>query len=235
MRRMVKRACLLLLAWSLSSVAGAAPKTVSATYDILLNGIHVAVITERFEVQNATYRVTSNSAPIGLFALVKKLDVRFISTGETTAQGLRPRRFEGRRGTSDAIELAADFDWAAGQLTVAHDGKSERMALPGGTQDRLSVMYQFMYLAPAGGQQIDVDVTNGRGLDHYTYQATAGVGQDTPLGRMSTVHLVKQHAVGESENEIWLAPDHGFVPVRMIIVERNGTRYEQLITKLDLS
>jgi hypothetical protein len=221
------------LLWSLATVATAAPKIVLATYDILLNGMQVAVITEQFEAKDGGYRLTSHSNPIGLFALVPRLNVRLVSTGRVRGRGLQPERFEGRRGTSDAIELSADFDWAGEQLTVTHDGKSETIALPRGAQDRLSVMYQFMYLAPRSGQ-VDVDVTNGRGLDHYSYQAAGGVEQDTPLGRMSTVHLVKQRAAGESENEIWLAPDHHFVPVRMIIVERDGTRYEQLITKLDV-
>ena len=233
MHATVRHTCILLLVWSLSTLAAAAPRTVSATYDILLNGIQVAVLTERFEAKEGNYRLTSNSTPLGLFALVPKLSVRLQSSGQVNAKGLRPERFEGRRGKSEAIELSADFDWATGQLTVMHDGKSEDIALPRGAQDRLSVMYQFMFLAPSSGQ-IDVDVTNGRGLDHYSYAATAGVEQDTALGRMWTVHLVKQRAAGESENEIWLAPDHGFVPVRMIIVERDGTRYEQLITKLDL-
>ena len=56
---------------------------------------------------------------------------------------------------------------------------------------------------------------------------------DTALGRIRTLHLVKQHAPGDPQNEIWLSPEHGYLPVRMAIVERNGTRYEQLVSQLD--
>lgn len=233
MHDMVRCACFVLVVWSLAAVVNAAPNTVSATYDIHYNGIPVAVLTEHFEAKDGAYRVTSNSNPMGIFALVQKLAVRLMSRGAVSGDGLRPQRFEGRRGASDEIEIAADFDWSARRLTIMHDGKTESLPLPRRAQDRLSVMYQFMYLAPQSGQ-VAVAVTNGRSLDRYSYDVTAGVEQDTVLGRLRTVHLVKQHAPGESENEIWLAPEHGYVPVRMIIVERDGTRYEQLLTKLDL-
>jgi len=217
-----------------ASAHAAVPASVAATYDVRMNGLNVSTITESYQAQGGAYRLTSNSAPTGIFALVQKLAVRFVSTGAVTPRGLQPQRFEGRRATGEIPEVTAEFDWSAAQLTLTHEGRTETVALPPGTQDRLSVMYQFMFLAPKASAFIEVAVTNGRRVDRYTYAVTRDVEQDTPLGRIKTVHLVRQREAGDPENEVWLSPEHAYVPVRMIIVERDGTRYEQLATKLDL-
>jgi hypothetical protein len=76
-------------------------------------------------------------------------------------------------------------------------------------------------------------MTNGRKLDHYLYTIRHGVELETRLGRMATLHLVKQHRVDESGAELWLAPQYRFLPVRLLIQEEDGTRYEQVITGLE--
>jgi hypothetical protein len=228
---MLRVATSAMLACCVSAYA-APPASVAATYDVTMNGLHVSTIAESYQAQAGGYRLTSNSTPIGILAMVQKLAVRFASTGAVTAQGLQPQHFEGRRATGEIPEVSADFDWSAAQLTLTHEGTTQSAPLPPGTQDRLSVMYQFMFLAPATSSSIEVAVTNGRRVDRYTYSVTHDVAQDTPLGRLNTVHLVRQREAGDPENEVWLSPEHAYVPVRMVIVERNGTRYEQLATKL---
>ena len=230
---MVRAATFALLACCASAHA-ATPASVAATYDVAMNGLNVSTITESYRAQSFSYQLTSNSTPLGIFAMVQKLAVRFASTGAVTSQGLQPQHFEGKRATGEIPEVSADFDWNGAQLTLTYEGKTETLPLAPGTQDRLSVMYQFMFVAPKTSGSIEVAVTNGRRVDHYTYAVTRDVEQDTPLGRLKTVHLVRQREEGDPQNEVWLSPEHGYVPVRMIIVERNGTRYEQLATKLDI-
>jgi len=77
-------------------------------------------------------------------------------------------------------------------------------------------------------------MTNGRKLDNYLYEIHHGVEIDTPLGRMKTLHLVKQHRPDESGIEIWLAPQHRYLPVRLLVLEKGGSRYEQVITALEI-
>jgi hypothetical protein len=77
-------------------------------------------------------------------------------------------------------------------------------------------------------------MTNGRKLDRYRYAVSPEVEIDTALGRMTTLHLVKQHRPDESGAEIWLAPQHRYLPVRVLVLEEDGSRYEQFITRLDI-
>jgi hypothetical protein len=156
------------------------------------------------------------------------------STGNITDTGLQPERFEGSRGVNDARRVSAEFDWSGAKLALTHDGTSELVDLPAGTQDRLSIMYQFMFFGYDERREIEFAMTNGRKLDRYRYAINRDVEIDTPLGRMTTLHLVKRRDPGDSETEIWLAPQRRHLPVKMLIVESNGARYEQVATRLEV-
>ncbi|MGQ0751814.1 MAG: DUF3108 domain-containing protein [Betaproteobacteria bacterium] len=211
-----------------------APASVVVSHNVSRNGIPIAAITEQFESGEGRYRIVSESAAVGVLALIQPRPVIVTSTGSVTPEGLQPERFDGSRGARDARRVSAEFNWNDGTLALEHDGKSERLKLPPGTQDRLSVMYQFMFYDYGGRRDLGFPMTNGRKLDRYRYTVTPGVEIMTPLGPMSTLHLVKQREPGDSETEIWLAPQHRYLPVKMVIVEDDGVRYEQLITRLDL-
>jgi hypothetical protein len=211
-----------------------APSEIKASYNVHLNGTHVAVMNERFEAAGGRYEIVSDAAPVGVFRLFQPRPARFVSSGRIAEQGLQPERFEGSRGANDARRVTAEFDWGSARLTLSHDGKNDNVGLPAGTQDRLSIMYQLMFLAHDKLQRLDFAMTNGRKLDRYTYVATPNAEIDTPLGRMTTLHLVRQRNAGDSGTEIWLAPQHGYLPVRLVIRESDGARYEQVVTKLEV-
>jgi len=214
------------------AAAAQAPQAVSATYNLYLNGAHVGVMNETYDVKGSSYRIVSESVPLGALALFQK-PATVVSTGRVTPDGLRPERFEGRRIGSG--QVLAEFDWPGERLSFGRDGKTETVALPPGTQDRLSIMYQFMFHALDGREQLDLAMTDGRRLAHYHYAVKRGAEIETPLGRMHTLHLTRQQAGQEgSGNEIWLAPDRHFLPVRMVIREDNGTRYEQVATRIEV-
>jgi hypothetical protein len=226
-------AALILLIAGVSAAQSGAPESVKLTYDVTLNGLHIAQMTEQFEAREDRYRAVSDSTPVGLFALFQRRPVRFVSHGRVTKRGLRPDQFEGARGADDPRRVSAEFDWQAQRITLDHDGQNQSLELPADAQDRLSMMYQFMFLAYDRVSEFAFLMTNGRKLDRYRYSVTPAVEIDTPLGRMSTLHLVKLREPGDSVTEIWIAPQHAHLPVKMLVVE-NGSRYEQVVTGIEI-
>jgi len=225
-------AALLALATCATALAAPTPRSVQASYNVTMNGTPIAVMNETFEARDGTYRITSESVPLGAVALFQKPALA-VSSGHVAAEGLRPERFEGRR-IGNNQQLKAEFDWAGERLTFGRDGKTETVTLGRGTQDRLSIMYQFMYQSFDKRDRLEVAMTDGRRLARYQYTITPNVEIETPLGRMTTLHLVKQSDPDASSNEIWLAPEHHFLPVRMVIRESNGTRYEQVVNRIEI-
>jgi hypothetical protein len=212
----------------------AAPSSISANYDVTFNGLQIGVTREQFNAGDQNYRIVSESTAVGLLALFRKDTATLMSSGRLLSSGLQPDLFEGRNNDDETRRVSATFDWTGQRLTLSHDGTTETMPLPALTQDRISLMYQFMFVAFDGLGHLDVAMTNGRKLDEYRYLITPDVDIDTPLGRMKTLHLVKQRQPGESTVEVWLAPQHHFFPVKVLIIEKDGSRYEQVITKLEL-
>lgn len=209
----------------------AVPSSAEITYNLFRNGIMLGTISERFEAKDGQYRATSEGRATGLLALVQRDPARYVSVGAVTKEGLRPQRFEGHhRGRS----LAADFDWPGKKLTLTRDGVNDTLALPAVTQDRLSIMYQLMFYAAAKPTVLDVNVTNGRKISHYRYRVYPNVTIDTPFKRLNTMHFVKQHAPDESGTEVWIAPEYGNVPVKVVIIEDDGDRFEQVATRVEV-
>jgi hypothetical protein len=227
-------AALLAVAIPCAAATLPAPHTVTAGYNVFWNGMQVAVMNETFEARDGGYRIVSESQAVGVLALFVRQPLRLESNGRLTASGLQPQHFEGKRSDTDPRRARADFDWQAGELTITRDGRTDTLKLPPATQDLVSSMYQFMFLEMGKLQRFELAMTNGRKLDHYLYTVQAGVEIETPLGRMTTLHLVKQRRPDEGGIEIWLAPQHRYLPVRLMVLEENGSRYEQDITKLDI-
>jgi hypothetical protein len=227
-------AALLLVTLPGAAAAPPAPQHISATYNVLRNGTRVAVMRESFEARDGTYRIVSESHAIGLLALFLPQPLRITSSGQLTEAGLAPQHFEGKRSENDKRQVRADFDWEAEQLKVLRSGRIEILKLPAGTQDQLSIMYQFMFIAPDRPQLLHLTRTNGRKLEEHRYAVHPGVEITTPIGRMTTVHLVRQHLPDESGVEIWLAPQHRYLAMKLMILDDDGARYEQIITRLDI-
>jgi hypothetical protein len=224
--------CALLVA--MPAMAQKPPQEVAVSYSVKRGSVAIAIVEERFEAGEQGFRISSETSAVGLFVLIQPKAARFTSSGRITERGLQPRRFEAGRGTDDPRRVSADFDWAQSRLTIKHDGREQTLALPDGTQDRLSAMYQFMFIDLENRRHVEIAMTNGRKFDNYLYTVTPGVEIDTALGRLPTLHLIKRRDPGETQAEIWLSPAHANLPVRMLVIEEDGARYEQTVTRLDM-
>ncbi len=222
-----------LLLWAAAASVQAAPQRVSAQYQLLKDGQPVAVVDETFTRSGDRYRIESETKGVGIFALLVKGSVRLVSSGEVTKKGLRPLHFEHHRGADPARTIYADFDWPANSLDLRHDGATETVALQPGSQDRLSLMYQFMFLRRRPADLVFY-MTNGKKLDQYRYRRVGVETLTTPAGPLRTLHYSRQHEPDEDGTEVWLAMDRHYFPVRVLIEEKDGGTLEQTLTRLDI-
>ena len=223
----------LLLAFASVAVA-APPISVKAAYDVFKDGLHVATANETFERGDGKYQVVSEQTPAGLLALFVRTRARVSSSGTVTVNGLRPDQFDYGRLDDASKNVSARFDWDARLLRMTFDGRTETAALAAGAQDRLSVMYQFMFVPVERLRDLAFPMTsNGKKIENYRYQLAGEETLDTPLGKLKTLHLVKQREGNDNGVEIWLSTDHNFFPVKLLISENDGSKFEQLITRLE--
>jgi Protein of unknown function (DUF3108) len=211
----------------------APPSRVQAQYDVFKSGLKVAVMNETFVRHQNHYRIESVTKPYGLFALLKRETIRVTSEGSITAQGLQPRVFDYQRKEDTDKNAHADFDWQAAQVTLTDRNGTRSMPLPAGTQDRLSAMYQFMFLTLDNAAELKFEMTNGSKVDDYRYLITPNRQVTVPLGSFRTLYLASSLRSNGGRTEIWLAGKFSNLPCKMVITEGNGDKLTQTLTHLN--
>ncbi|WP_435627287.1 DUF3108 domain-containing protein [Candidatus Ferrigenium straubiae] len=225
------------LAWLMLCTAttalAAPPDSVQATYDVSKSGLQVEV-KETYTRDRDRYTLSSVWTPVGLLAILKPEKILIDSSGLIGKQGLQPLLLNHRRELDESKNSRAEFDWNSKRLALITPGQRKVVALPDGTQDRLSAMYQFMFLPLQDADTLDFSMTNGSKLDHYHYVITRDQTTRVPAGEFRTLYLDSQAKPGESRTEIWLATQYHNLPCKIIITEANGDQFTQVLSKLTL-
>lgn len=211
----------------------ALPKLIQASYEVTKNGQPFANVHERYVVNGDSYKVESVTKGIGIYALFGER--KLSSTGEVTSQGLKPVKFALQQGDNPKRALFADFDWANSKLQMTVKGETKDEALAAGTQDLASYGYQFMFLPAPLTDAITVTLTTGKKLNQYPYKINAEQVTIESAGKQyKTLHLVPfdQAKTQTETKELWLAAEHYYLPVRILMVEDSGSRIEQTLTEL---
>ncbi|MBD8629463.1 DUF3108 domain-containing protein [Oxalobacteraceae sp. CFBP 8753] len=181
-----------------------------------------------------SYRIQVEAGIRVVFARVNLVVLK--SEGAVAATGFAPITMtEKRRGRA---MTATHFDWGKGLITFS---ASEAMyGLPPGAQDKASIPLQLAAIARGDSKQLTgaIDIFVGEDRDAAIYRFTV-VGQeqiDTKLGTLQTWHLTRPPQPGsyKSQLDIWLAPAHGWYPVRIRNTERNGAVTTQTVNNIVL-
>lgn len=213
------------------SLAMAAPKSLTVTYEATRNGQPFANITETFTQKDGKYRIESETRGIGVYALFGVR--RLLSEGEVGPSGLKPLHFELHQGSETKRSLFADFDWPGNQLNMKVKGKPVTAELKPGTQDISSLIYQFMFVQPKG-ESFKLPVTTGKRLKLYEYRvAGRNVPVTVPAGSYKTMHLQDAAENAEEDSkELWLGnASVYFLPVKLVTRDDKGN-IEQVLTGL---
>jgi hypothetical protein len=210
--------------------AQAAPSRIHASYDVLKGGMKGITITETYARTQDRYYIESTSKAVGLLAAFKPEVIRVTSEGTLTSKGLRPSAFAQERRLDADRNSRAGFDWAANRITLADRAGERTQPLPAGTQDRLSAMYQFLFLPLQNTAALDFHMTNGSKVDIYNYLVTPSESVTVPAGTFKALYVASPPKKGETRTEIWLAQELGNFPCKMVITDPDGDQLVQVLT-----
>ena len=206
----------------------APPQRVEVTYEVSRNGALIAEVGDRLEHDGRSYRLSETWKGRGVYAL--RGEALRSSRGTIGPGGLRPLEFEDRRPGRETAR--ARFDWSAQLLTLQYKGPPETRPLAPGTQDRLSFLHGFAFLPP-GAQPATYHVADGKGVATYVYQAAGRERLRTPAGEFDALRLVKKKDGPQDRGtEIWLAADRHYLPLRVLVTEKDGTRLDQVAVRI---
>ncbi len=213
----------------------ASPSRIHATYDVLKAGMRIVTMSETFTRTHDRYEIESVSQAVGLLAMLKAETIRVTSSGTITAHGLRPAAFASTRKVDADRNASAEFDWEKHQITLNDRAGRRTVPLPAGTQDRLSAMYQLMFLPLQDMQVLKFFMTNGSKVDDYSYAITHDQSVTVPLGTFKAIYLATPPEKNASRTEIWVAAEHANFPYKLVITEPDGGQFTQVLTGFDVT
>ncbi|MBL8533920.1 MAG: DUF3108 domain-containing protein [Betaproteobacteria bacterium] len=209
-----------------------APLRVEMTISVEMSGITVGEGRDSFEHDGDRYRVVSEARTAGLARALKRVDEKRESRGLVTGHGIRPLYF--RQERTGKRPKTATFDWEAGKLKLSEGEESETVDLPEFVLDQTSLPYAFVFVEAPRTGKFNVHVTDGRRLTAYEVGFVGEEKIKTKLGALDTLHYRKiQRGEDRRGFEFWLSLDHHRLPVRIRIVEKDGTAFDSNVTRLD--
>jgi hypothetical protein len=205
-----------LIALSATTALAAPPKNVEIAYEVSRNGLTLADITYKLQHDGRSYELVEHWKGRGLLAL--KGDAERISTGTVAPDGLRPRRFEDRRTGRDTREVK--FDAASKTPTLEQ-------------QDQLSLAWSFAFAPPR--KVVSVSVADGKRVSHYVYEPAGRERVKTPAGEFDALKFVKKRQQPQDKvTELWVTADRRSLPVRILVVDKDGAQFDQVATRIDV-
>jgi hypothetical protein len=215
-----------------ASALPVAPSRIEAEYRISSAGVVVGRVRETFVREGERYRIESVTRSEGPLKIFLDDTVTLRSEGRVGPAGLVPLRFEQRRARDASRDIEATFDWPAALLRSSYRGEEHTESLPAGTQDRLSVMYQFMNVSTRANE-VRVPMSNGRKVSLYAYRKVDEPLLATPAGEFATVHFERiVDTPNDGQAQLWLARERHNIPVRVVFVDSKGLKLDQQLVSL---
>jgi hypothetical protein len=170
-----------------------------------------------------------------------KLEITFLmarlrtwtSKGELGDTGLQPTRFGDKpRGAEQATHFQRD------KGIISFSANNPDVPLQPGAQDKLSAILQLSALmggAPSRygpGSVISFQAADAHRAELWDFKVGANESLELPGGTVQGIKLTKEPTVEFDQRiEVWLAPDMGYLPVRLRITEANSAFVDLLWRK----
>lgn len=150
------------------------------------------------------------------------------SRGRIGASGLEPERFSDKFRS----EVAAHFNWSQGKVTFS--ANTPDAPLLSGAQDRLSVLVQLAALVAGAPQAfppattLTLQTVGPRDADLWLFTVGGMEALVLPGGTVQGLKLTRNpRQPYDQQVDIWLAPELGYLPARIRILEANGDFIDQ--------
>jgi hypothetical protein len=195
-------------------------------------GARLAEVSYRLEHGDGRYRIDTMAQATGVVALVYSGQLTQTSEGIIGPAGLVPERYVEKRGRRP--ERSLRFDHGRGRMIG--NGEPPEVALPVGTQDRLSLGYQLGLIARAdrratkAGYNLLLPLASLKRVDI----AAIKCGGETLLrvrGELfrTIKYEIRNERHADDRIDIWLGPDQSMLPVRIRFEEGDGKVIDQVL------
>jgi hypothetical protein len=215
---------LLLALLATSLVANAAPpRPFATTYNATYEGISAAA--ERSLVYDAAS---------GQYTLASTVDLTLFGSSLTRIEERSeflwvreqplPQHYQFVQSGFGARARTVDFDHASKSAAFTVNDKSGTLMLDGPAFDDLSGYLAAKEQLAKGALEVRFNVVDRGEVREHHYKVVNRVVLDTPFGKINTVHIERVRGEDSArKTEIWLAPDHDYLLLKLLQTEPDGS------------
>lgn len=207
------------------------PEKLVLAYTLTYGGLTIGDVTKTLQRQDAgAYTHETWMRPAGIASSLTSTE--WLETGRFLVHQnhVVPQVYkEVRRGDKKAHNHTVSFDWGRGEISF---DSGRKQPLPPASQDQGSIFFQFMLQPLLAGERV-MYVSDGEELESYTFiyvgrerlATIFGESDTVVLERVSEKQQRREQACRErgrtrsqcptEEFVIWLAPEKGYVPVKL--------------------
>ena len=194
------------------------PNHMVLNYEVYYGPIPIGISVRTLDRDSdGTYRYTLHSFPTGVARLLTRFQWFEQGRFRVVNDQVYPLEYlKYRVGSPDARRKEAKFDWDKARIVYA-DHRSE--ALPTGTQDENTVIFELMLHPPSTSAFRELHITTGSQIIIYKYKYLRTETLDSALGRLRTtvVYWAEQTRHGHGkEFTAWLAQDRHNIPIKIV-------------------
>ena len=218
----------LLAALGLAGMAGLAAEPgaiveYTAEYEVRNDGRHVANAEFRVaRIDSGNFVFTSSARARGLLRLVRPDPAVEHSEFRLGDDGIVPKSFRYEDGSRKGEDnFTVEFDRGAGEVRVTGPAGNLTEALERGLLDRGSLQVALMRDLAACRLPGPYRYVDDNGIREYRYERLEDLATETGIGTLDTVRFAQRREGSSRETILWLAPELGFLPVRIEQI-RNG-------------
>ena len=204
--------------------AGDLPEEFEATFMVEVGSMTIGRIRLALSAgTNGRYISTSFTEPAGMLAPLSGETRIERSEWVFAADWLKPLAYHYERTGKKAHSIDISFDWDKNVAQHDSNGAAWRLPVPPGTLDKLNYLFALMRDLKRGERRVEYTVADGgRRLKQYVL---VGIGEErieTALGPFDTDVVQRERTDSKRETTLWCARALGFLPVKIVHVERGG-------------
>lgn len=207
-----------------------------ARYSIFRNGKIIGKLDVTLERNGSQWELRSDGGGTHGLARALAAQDRERAVGEWDGERFRPS-FHSRHTRVATIDdvWETTFDWAAGEVTVVHDGK-EPIVLPleGEAFDPLTMKLEMQRRLQLDNPDLNFVMVEKDELDEQNFRILETEWLETSLGCLETTPVEKIRSNNRRYTRAWHAPALGNIEVRVEHGKNGGDHLEMRITELTL-
>ena len=206
-----------------------------ARYELGNGSVTVGRVDMRLQRREQGWEFSSSSKPSGLFALFRDDRTQESSRLAPDPREVRPLDYRFHQSGSRQLDLKTEFDWDEGRALTRSSDPTDNSELPlqPGTQDRLSVLLELVRAVRQGRDRITIEVNEKGESKTWVFEQAARERVRTAAGPFEAVKIVQQHQPGERYTATWLAPEAGYLPIRVEQYKNGDLKIRMDLKRLD--